>query len=130
MEMKGTMFMKKMLYLINVNWNWIKQRPQYLAEEMAEYLEVDVYEKKAYKKGNLIINSAEKVKLHELFKLPMQSKFNIIDKINSFLLRRQLFRIVEKYDYIWIANANDYYLIKDNTIKAFDKREHMFVFMC
>lgn len=105
--------MNKLLYLINVNWNWIKQRPQYLAEAMAMYLEVDVYEKKIYRKHNLVANSIERVKLHKLFRLPMQTQFDVIDRINFYLMRRQLLQVIEKYDYIWISNANDYQLIKD-----------------
>lgn len=106
--------MKKMLYLLNVNWDWIKQRPQYLAEAMSRYYDVDVYEKKIYCRKNLIENKECGVNLHSLFKLPLQGKSKIIKAINKVLLRYQLRKIVNNYDYIWITDANDYDLIKGN----------------
>ena len=35
--------MKKVLYVMHISWGWIKQRPQFLAEELAKYYEVDVF---------------------------------------------------------------------------------------
>ena len=33
---------KKMLYIMHIDWNWIKQRPQFLVEELSQYYDVTV----------------------------------------------------------------------------------------
>ena len=35
--------MKRILYLSHISWNWIKQRPQFIAEQLAKDYIVDVY---------------------------------------------------------------------------------------
>ena len=62
---------KSMLYLLNVNWDWIKQRPQYLAEALAEFYCIDVYEKFAFNKSCLTRNSVNSVHLHSFFRFPL-----------------------------------------------------------
>ena len=100
--------MKKMMYLLNVNWGWIKQRPQYLAEEMAKKYDVDVWQKKEYKntKTNLHVE-AENLQLKELFRLPFESN-NIVSKINYHMIARQLNKIMKDYDIVWLSDASYY----------------------
>ena len=44
--------MKKMVYEMNVEWNWIKQRPHFLAEELAKYFDITVlYQYRYNRKG-------------------------------------------------------------------------------
>lgn len=50
-KVNGMSRTKCMLYLLNVNWDWIKQRPQYLAKALAEFYCIDVYEKFAFNKS-------------------------------------------------------------------------------
>lgn len=44
--------MQKMIYLCPVDWRWIKQRPQFLAEELSKYFEIHaVYPYQNNRKG-------------------------------------------------------------------------------
>ena len=47
---------KKILYLMNIPWGWVKQRPHFIAEYLSKDFIVDVYYKKPTKvsKKNLL----------------------------------------------------------------------------
>lgn len=102
---------KHMLYLLNVNWDWIKQRPQYLAEALAEFYIVDAFEKFAYRRGRLIKNPVNSVHLHKLFRLPGE-RFSLIHGMNDLLYKSKLKSILSNYDYIWIADVSYFKFIK------------------
>lgn len=102
---------KSMLYLLNVNWDWIKQRPQYLAEALAEFYCIDVYEKFAFNKSCLTRNSVNSVHLHSFFRFPLE-RCSLIHRINDAMYKIQLKSIIEKYKYIWVADVNYFKLIK------------------
>ena len=101
-----------MMYILNVNWNWIKQRPQYLAEELSRYYDLDVFEKKCYRQRNFTKNDSKNVNLYKLFRLPFQGKVAIVKKINSLLIKYQIAKKVDEYEYVWLASAADYEKIK------------------
>jgi len=109
--------MKRMMYILNVNWNWIKQRPQYLAEELSQYYNVDVFEKMIYRKINHINNDSSSVNLCRLFRFPKGNKCKVIKRINTFILKKQLSWKINRYEYVWLSNALDYMLIKDKISK-------------
>ena len=102
---------KRMLYLMNVNWNWIKQRPQYLAEALSEFYRIDVYDKVAYRRSRLVKNSVDSISLHHLFCIPF-GRYSMIHKVNDIMDRLRLKSIIKNYDYIWIADINYFRAIK------------------
>lgn len=114
----------KVMYISNVSWSWIKQRPQFLAEELADYYMVDVYSRKDYKKGNLVNNKTSKVKVFDLFRLPFE-RFSIVSMLNNFIVSYQLRKCIKEYDVIWIADPRMYTYIK----KSINKRQ-IIVFDC
>lgn len=99
---------KKMMYLSNVNWSWIKQRPQFLAEELSIYYDIDVYLKKEYKKskitGNKINNN---INFKKIFRFPME-RYNFISKINKFIVGRQLVKVCNNYDILFLTDPSYY----------------------
>ncbi len=106
--------MKNMLYLSNVSWTWIKQRPQFLAEELGQYYEVDVCAKLAYKnKANT--EESENVNLNNFRMMPFQ-RFACVRVLNYQLYSNRVKRMLKKklYDYIWIASPEYYFYIKEN----------------
>lgn len=113
---------KRMLYLINVNWGWIKQRPQYLAEELAKYYKVEVWQKKEYKKKTekTIFNDLD-LKVENLFRLPFESN-NIISKANYYLIAHQLNEKIKQNDIIWLSDASFFSAMKvpDNKLLVYD----------
>jgi teichuronic acid biosynthesis glycosyltransferase TuaH len=94
--------MDNLLYLLHVNWGWIKQRPHFLAEFLSYHFFVQVCFSKQYKKLNIIRNIHDtNLTLKELFKLPWFSQF---EKLNSQIRKYQILKFIHDYDIIWVTH--------------------------
>ena len=107
---------RKILYLTNTDWNWAKQRPQFIAEGLSDYYEVDYFSQYGYRKKNLLAENPEnehkfRLKIGRLFSLPL-SRFLIIRKINEILGVLQLAFRINHYDLIWITYPSIYWLVR------------------
>ncbi|MDR2474854.1 MAG: glycosyltransferase family 2 protein [Bacteroidales bacterium] len=98
--------MNKILYFSHVPWNWIKQRPQFIAEELSQHYQVDIFQEKAYV-SNLVSGSVSKLKIITLFRLPL-NRISIIRRINAWLMKRQLRPKIAEYDYLWFTSPTLY----------------------
>lgn len=112
--------MKKILYISHVAWGWIKQRPQFIAEELQEHYAVDVYYGKSNKysnanrefsEGNLRVKGFRFWPFERITLLPIPWT----DKINLAIFKNAHINMAS-YDYIWITDPRHYFLIK-NEIK-------------
>ena len=56
----------KILYLLHTDWNWIKQRSQFLAENLSYTNDMTVAYKFSFKRGSLVKNKS-KIKLMPCF---------------------------------------------------------------
>lgn len=92
---------KRILYLSHVSWNWIKQRPQFLAEELSKYYKVTYVQSKVYNKE--LISNETTVPIKKLFRLPFV-RFNVIRLLNSLFYKLQLFFQALKSDIIWMSS--------------------------
>lgn len=97
---------KRMLYLCPVDWRWIKQRPQFLAEELAKDFSMHVMYPFANKRSTLQRKQPSPVSPHPWFTLPaLGGRVPGIAKVNSLLFRLQtrlrlrLFRP----GYLWVS---------------------------
>lgn len=96
--------MKTILYLMHIPWGWIKQRPHFLAENLAAHYGVRVFCKKSYRKRNLVGNpEPTSVHVKQLFVLPYD-KSPLIALANSRLMKLQLNDIVKFSDIIWLTH--------------------------
>jgi len=101
-----------MLYLIHVPWKWVKQRPHFLAEYLSNYYDIDVYFKKQYQKRGLVKNQPPgDLRIHELFKLPFERFSSIILKVNFYIVRFQLKKIINQFDIVWVTEPGLYHLV-------------------
>lgn len=94
--------MKKMLYIMGIEWNWIFQRPQILALRLQEDYEVTVVcPKQLIKSGKEQANRSPR-HLIELVQIPFQEKVKFIgffaDKLHRYVLGS-----IDKYDLIWVG---------------------------
>lgn len=91
---------KSILYIMSIDWKWIYQRPQILAEKLGEDYDVTViFPRFIWKK----ISSKDKhsnLFLCPLWKLPFQERCNGLLKISGWINRKVL-RDIHKYDYIY-----------------------------
>lgn len=111
--------MKKILYLSHVSWAIIKQRPQFIAEELSSHYSVDVYYKRTYKtpKKDLLtrVESKQNLALHSYQILPFD-KIRVFDHISVDYINRIWMRMqmpnFDDYDYVWISSPYTYRFIK------------------
>ncbi len=96
---------KKIAYISHIDWGWIKQRPQFLAECLAENNVVDYFyfpnaENKNAEYKN--VNNNPRLDFIPLIKLPFSGRISVIKRIqvlmNSYKIR------AKDYDIIWVCS--------------------------
>lgn len=103
----------KILFLSHIDWNWIKQRPQFLAEEFSNKYDVICITPHWYKRNKLQARddkTESKIRFFEFYGIP-KGKYNLgIRKINNFLrsIYTRLIFIKEKPDVIYIPSPELY----------------------
>lgn len=96
---------KKMLYIMGIDWNWIRQRPQILAEYLSlDYDITVVYPVKIWSRP--AVRSAKEqehvIRYLRLWTIPFQRKIRMIGRAADWYIRRRL-RICSQYDYIYLG---------------------------
>jgi glycosyltransferase involved in cell wall biosynthesis len=88
---------------MHIPYEWAKQRPQFLAEELATYFEISIGTIESLKKGNL---RKEEIPFRHKrsFLLPFHHKFLTVRKANNFLLSKQLSKLIKSSDIIWLTH--------------------------
>ena len=104
--------MKKILYLSIVDWNWIKQRPQMIAEQLSDNYIVYCIYPMYHKKKELANNDVCSNNLHLIprFKLPFSGKNSFIKKIDTLCQHIFVALSIVKYqpDIIYTSFPTDY----------------------
>lgn len=98
---------KSMAYLMHVDWDWIKQRPHFLAEELSENLDVDLFYIRNFKNKSSTSNenTGKWRSKRQLTKFPYSSRFSFLHSIERLINRNGLNKLYsEQYDYIWITS--------------------------
>lgn len=71
--------MKKVLYLMHIDWNWIKQRPHFIAEKLKDKgYDIRVLYPLSRKRKNLTKNEDTNVKLCPYLRIPLRGKFKFL----------------------------------------------------
>lgn len=98
--------MKKILYCMHVGWNWIKQRPHYLAEELSDYYYVYVISDYNYRGGtkNSYKYKNKLLEIHNFYKIPLIDHYKITSEINTVLRKTYYKSAIKKFipDYIYV----------------------------
>jgi len=116
--------MKRLLYIMQVPWGWIKQRPHFLAEGLTSHYKVRVYYDKPDKNAsNQHVNNVTNLALHTFPKLQVTvGKFHkLVGLINYYLKKATCLWQVYTNDTIWITFPNQYahirhFLPKNKTV--------------
>ena len=96
--------MKKILYIMGIDWYWIRQRPQIIAEMLSEDYDVTVgYYHEVFVRQQLRTENDELEKSFAIPAIPYRDKSKL-----AFWIQRCFFkkvnRNIENYDVIWITN--------------------------
>lgn len=109
--------MKKMLYICHVDWNWIKQRPHFLAEGLQQHFDISImYMRQNRNRKNLQKRSEEKLNLTPIYIIPFFARFPVLREINTFFMAKQLLKKYNqiKPDYIFLTYPDQLKLIPRN----------------
>lgn len=108
---------KKVLFLMHVDWNWIKQRPHFIAEGLAAFYDVTVvyryrYRRKGYQKRGEK-NFSGNVK--KLYLIPKIDKVKFLKPINDFIRKYAVKKIIEKgnFECIYVNSPKQAMLIPE-----------------
>jgi len=100
--------MKKILYLMHVNWDWIKQRPHFVAEYLNKEFHVTVVHESSYRKSRLSKNKNDLIiEIIELSHLPY-GRFRPIHWLNLLAYRHKLKNYIRRSDVVWITHPTLY----------------------
>jgi len=106
---------KKILYLMHVDWRWVKLRKQFLAIELSKYFDVTVGFLKAYRFKNLQEQELNRnIKFITLLKMPnflVRNKFLLFLWYSVLKIQTKCLLKYNKYDYIWLTSPIFYPLI-------------------
>lgn len=95
--------MKKILYLMGVDWYWIKQRPQILAEYLARDYDVTVvYLKEVFCRQQLRQDNDELAKSYAVPAIPFRDKNPFIHVVQKTLFHKIL-KKADEFDIVWIG---------------------------
>lgn len=94
---------KKLLYIMGIDWNWIYQRPQIIAEYLCRDFDVTVvYPVKIWDRNTRKTSvQATAIQHFKLWTIPLQRKSKLVGNISDKYIRYAL-RICHQYDYIYI----------------------------
>lgn len=108
---------KKILYLMPVNWGWIKQRPHFIAEYLSDDFDVTVFEVKCLRIRDLLTKSNGKLRNdidkdknirvvnYYLFDFNNRPILKYFAKVaNYWIIKYKYSKELRKYDYIWLGS--------------------------
>lgn len=102
--------MNKILYYSLVDWNWIKQRPQYIALDLAERgFTLRAMYLRQYRKRGLSEVSPGKVQLHPIYRIPsFNNQFPWLNRLNRWIVHRAAVREIRRFqpDVIWLTHPS------------------------
>ncbi|NOV00275.1 glycosyltransferase [Paenibacillus planticolens] len=99
--------MKKIAYIMHVDWRWIKQRPHFIAEELSKWYEIDVFYIANFRRKMLVpAQTSPTVCLAGFFiKLPFSARSSIVKFIENRINRRTQKKLNNShYDWVWITS--------------------------
>jgi teichuronic acid biosynthesis glycosyltransferase TuaH len=111
---------KKMLYIMHIDWNWIKQRPQFLAEGLSKYYDVTVAYQRSYRTHGFTKNEKSELNTFRFLAIPFKSRIKMLFMLNSYFVKLQikLMLLLNKYELVWVTHPLLYsYLPKNNPSK-------------
>lgn len=93
---------EQMLYIMGIDWDWIYQRPQILADMLSRDYQLTVIFPRSILKSKRKLPNHAGIEFHVLWTIPYQEKNRLIGKISA-LLNARLFQDINCYQYIFIG---------------------------
>ena len=96
----------RIMYIMNVDRDWAKQRPHFLAQHLSRTNDVTVIYPYSWSRTHLVNNDSNGIGLYPFFRLPFGGCFAFIGKLNVFLFRiiANVFLRWLHPDIVWISS--------------------------
>ncbi len=95
---------RSMLYVMCVSWEWIYQRPQIIAERLADDFDMTVVYPRMPMDCSPKVEDTEKIKYRRVIHFPFQERTKTVEKFFVQYNQKNAFRDVDNYDYIFIGH--------------------------
>ncbi|SCG86388.1 glycosyltransferase family protein [Methanobacterium congolense] len=128
---------EKILYLMHVDWDWIKQRPHFIAESLSHFYELEVVCQRSLRRSKDLTKKDNVVHVTPMFNIPFYNT-KLLYPVNKFYGKIYINYLLKKYDpdYIWITfpllydyvpSNSKYKIIYDcmDNAAAFDLNENL-----
>lgn len=103
---------KSIFYFMHIPWNWIKQRPHFIAERLHEKHDLEVFTWRYYGNKKLTDNQSL-LPQHVFWRLPF-NRLLLIRKINNLIVRLQARSFYKSFDIIWLTNPSYFDYLSDD----------------
>lgn len=101
--LRGSADLKKMLYIMSVDWEWTFQRPQIMAEMLSDDYAITAMFPRSITSRKFKVPKHEKINFKILWTLPFQEKNKFIYFISLLINRNKIKHITDEYDYIYVG---------------------------
>lgn len=97
---------QRIVYIMNVDWDWVKQRPHFLAQHLSRSHDVVVLYPYFWRRNHLVKNERDGVRLYPFFRFPFSGRSAFIVKLNIYLLRMMASAYLKwrQPDIVWISS--------------------------
>lgn len=91
---------------MNVDWQWIMQRPHFIAHKLSLSFNIQIIYPYALRRDNLTKNNPSNMNILPFFSIPLGGRFSPIRKCNILILKFFSFLLIRFYkpDIIWISS--------------------------
>jgi len=115
---------KRILYISHMDWGWIKQRPQHVAEHLREFFDVTVAFNWNWRRGNLAHNFQVSRSCIPMFHVPFRGRVPLLAKLDVFAIRSMLRLVVwrTRPAYVWLTTPelNQYLARRVDALIVYD----------
>jgi teichuronic acid biosynthesis glycosyltransferase TuaH len=109
---------------MHIPYEWAKQRPQFLAEELSAFFDLSIGTIESFRKGNLRKEKTP-TKHKRSHVLPLGHKSSFVRRLNSILIGKQLQSIIKSNEIIWITHPKLW-----PAIKPYLSENHVVIYDC
>ena len=97
--------MKKIFYIMNIDWNWIKQRPHFIAEQLAKSNDVVIFYPYRYGRKSLQSRKKRNLNLKAIYLIPRISGIEKLTWINDgiFSLIIRMWILLKSPDIVYLT---------------------------
>lgn len=106
---------KRMLYMSHVDWKWIKQRPHFLAESLAEHFDIMVLYAFQNRNRGALQKREDDMDVYPVYSLPFAGRVKALGMVSTKLMKLQYVSYLKRHkpDYVFLTYPNQVDLLPE-----------------